>query len=326
MTTFDKAFIKAFTDAPPHPAAASQQAAPPPHAGQDKPPRRARLGGSSMRVSEMGVPQAAPRKPSPPPRPLSSFSAQPRIQESWRALLEVDRFQWPATCDQLLSEARGEWDRFGEQLIERMSQGQKCVALASAGRGHGRTIVALTLAKLLASRGLRPVVIDADTCNPELAKGCGVSVHSGWDDLLTSELVLGESLISAVDDGVVLMPWRTALHAGSALPTSMRASTVFATLREHYDLAIVDALPLDGNITIAEFASFATAIHLDALYLVHNRAAGSLESLADTSAKLLRAGVPVMGVIENFVPAARSQRTAARDFPVAGPRPLGLHS
>jgi Mrp family chromosome partitioning ATPase len=325
MTPFDKAFIKAFTDAPAHPAATPEQVAPAPHAGQEKPPRR-RLGGQSARATEMGIAQTAPPKPSPPPRPLSTFSAQPRVQQSWRAMLEVDRFQWPTTCSRLLQEARGEWERFGEQLVDRMARGQKCIALASPGRGTGRTIVALTLAKLLADRGLRPVVIDADIANPELAKGCGVSVHTGWDDLLASELVLGESLISAVEDNVVLMPWRTALSEGSLLPTSLRAGTAFATLREHYDLAIIDSLPLNGPTSIAEFANFSRAIHLDALYLVHNGSAGSLDSIAETSAKLQRAGVPVMGLIENFAAAARPQRMAPRSNHVAGVRPLSLHS
>ena len=102
MTAFDKAFIKAFTDAPAHPAAAPQQV-PPPHAGQEKPARRGRLGGSPARSQKLGLPQSIPLKPSPPPRPLSSFSAQPRIQESWRALLEVDRFQWPNMCERLVA-------------------------------------------------------------------------------------------------------------------------------------------------------------------------------------------------------------------------------
>ncbi len=299
MTTFDRAFIKAFTDAPVHPAVGPTEAVTPPHVAQVQ-PARVRLGGSPARASEVGE---STRRENlvPPPRPLSSFTPQPKLQDSCRALLEVDRFAWPTATLDLLARARTEWDLFAEQLIERMAQGQKCLAVASTGRGDGRTTVTLALAKLLAERGLRTVAVDADCDHPTLVNACGVSVHTGWDDQVNTELVPGESLIAAVEEGVTLMPWRTPAPSGHSLPTSQRAATLFATLREHYDLTVIDARPLVGETAVGDFANFAKAAHVDALYLVHNLSLPDRESLAGTCAKLRLAGLPVAGVIENFV-------------------------
>ena len=321
MTTFDKAFIKAFTDTS-APAAGPERTIAPPHAPVR--PSRARLGGMPARAGELGEPtQRETITNSPPPRPLSSFTPQPKLHDACRALLEVDRFDWPASVRDLLAQASREWDAFAEQIIERTGQGKKCLAVASIGRGDGRTTVTLAMAKQLASRGLRPVAVDADCEQPELARACGVSVHTGWDDLVASELILGESLIAAVEEGVTLMPWRTPVPGGKPPAASLRTSTLFASLREHYDLILIDAPPLVGKTAIANFAGFASAVHLDGVYLLHNLSRHAREPLSAACTRLRNAGVPVAGTIENFVSAART-RPAFAGFPsLPGPSVAG---
>jgi Mrp family chromosome partitioning ATPase len=311
MTSFDKAFIKAFD----HPHTAREQAVAPPHAGPER-SARTRLGGSPARASEMGVHTPSELRPSAPPRPLSSFTARPKLQDSWRALLEVDRLPWPAVCEQLLTSARIDWDRWTDLIVDRMAHGQKCIGIGGSERNAGRTSVTLTLARQLAVRGMRLVLVDADFEQPMLADTCGISVHTGWDDLLASELALGESLIAAVEDGVTLMPWRTGTPE-AALPLSGKIPSIFATLREHYDITLVDLLPLTGKPSIGDFAQLATAMHLDAMYMVRNLANPSAESLAGVCSKLRRAGVPVTGTIENFA-RHETSRTATAVFPFGG--------
>jgi Mrp family chromosome partitioning ATPase len=317
MTTFDRAFIKAFTDTPDQ-ASAPERAIAPPHAPAR--PTRARLGGTPARATELGEPTPrAPIATGSSARPLSSFAPQPKLQDPCRALLEVDRFDWPAPVRDLLAAASREWEAFTEQIVERMGQGKKCLAVASIGRGDGRTTITLALAKQLASRGLRPVVVDADCERPELARACGVSVHTGWDDLVGSELILGESLIAAVDEGVTLMPWRTAIPGGKPLAASLRVSAIFASLRDHYDLILIDAPPLVGKTAIADFAGFASSVHLDGAYLLHNMSQHAREPLSAACTRLRNASVPVAGTIENFVSAARPRPAFPGPSTLPGP-------
>ena len=136
-------------------------------------------------------------------------------------------------------------------------------------------------------------------------------VRAGWDDFLEGEPLLGEALISAVEDGVTLMPWRGAAIRVGALASSLRAATGFSTLREHYDLVLLDTMPLVGQTTISDFASFAESIHLDAVFLVQDVRTTTPENLASACAKLRRVGLRVAGVIENFIPAASLDSSSA---------------
>jgi Mrp family chromosome partitioning ATPase len=319
MTNLDRAFIKAFEDNPPAPTSARRDAP------------QAPLSDSAAR----------PDRPSPPIRsiderapggefdtrlPLSTFAARPKIHDSCRALLEIDRADWPAAASDLLSRASRQWDQFIDRIIEGTTQGHKTIAIASADRGDGRTTVALALAKHAAGRGLRLVAVDADLENPALARSCGVRAHTGWDDLAASELPLGEALISAIEDGVTLLPWRGPAAALADLGGSLRVAGIFGTLREHYDLVVLDTMPLAGRTTIADFAAFAAAIHLDAVYLLQNVRTTPREELVATSAKLRRAGLPLAGVIENFVTSRGLDETAADHRSPPGGRRLAVRS
>ena len=115
------------------------------------------------------------------------------MQDACRALLEVDRLVWPAACNELMLRAASELERFTQQLVDRTSHGEKCVGITSSQRGEGRTTVCLTSARLLADRGLRVVIVDVDVECPTLVRMCGISAATGWNDLLHSELPLGEA-------------------------------------------------------------------------------------------------------------------------------------
>jgi Mrp family chromosome partitioning ATPase len=319
--TLDRAFIRAYTECTPQPAAARHDAP------------RASKAGEQARVDSKPLPPRTIDKSYVPPDasepeaslPLSSFAAQPRIHDSCRALLEIDHAQWPPAATDLLARASRPWDQFSEQIIERTGQGQKTIAIASAERGDGRTTVAVALARHTAGRGLRLVAVDADLENPALARSCGVSVHTGWDDLVSSELALGEALISVIEGGVTLLPWRGGAASLAELAGSLRTAGIFGTLREHYDLVVLDTMPLLGRTSIADFAAFAAAIHLDALYLVQNVRTTPRESLIATSAKLRRAGLPLAGVIENFVSPGSDEPFGSHKMPLAGGRQLVVH-
>jgi len=315
MTTFDRAFIKAFTDTPEQPTGATARPIAAPHTAGDREPQ-------PLKASRMRETQTPPMRPSAgPPRPLSTFASQAKVHDACRALLEVDRLQWPTACLDLTTRVGREWDPFIDQLMTQMGQGQKCLAFAGVERGSGRTTVTLATARQLAERGLRPVVVDADLENPTLVRGCGISVQTGWDDLVASELGLGEALIVSVEEGVTLMPWRGGHQTLSQLAGMVRTATIFGTLREQYDLVLLDAMPLVGKTAISDFAAFGHAVHLDAIYLVHHPGLTSREQLSSACSKLRRAGAPLAALIENFSVPPRPdmpQRTHDSGAPTSG--------
>ena len=143
---------------------------------------------------------------------------------------------------------------------------------------------------------------------------------------MSSELPLGEALISAVEDGVTLMPWRGGAVSVSQLTESPRTASIFGTLREHYDLVLLDTMPLDDRSTIAELAALAGAIRLDALYLIHNVRTTSREQLIASCSKLRGAGLPLAAVIENFVsPEVPGEPDGRDESPAAAGRKQAAH-
>jgi len=247
-------------------------------------------------------------KPTAAPAPLSSFMPVATPVEAASAGLEIERLVWPAACHELLASSGPAWDAFCDQLTQ--GRNHRCVAITSCHRGEGRTTISLALAKRLAERGSRPVIVEADMDHPCLAPLCGAAPRSGWSEVLSSELPLSDALIHARHDRVSLMPWQGTTRLPQ-LSTLMRTTTSFAMLREQFDVIVIDAPPMAGQSTIAEFASFAKAIELDALYLIHDARAGQRAALSAACAKLRRAGLPVAGLIENFSAPAGTFASAA---------------
>src|SRR5262249_12401 len=119
--------------------------------------------------------------------PLSSFAAMKTSHEPLRAQLEVDRLLWTEACLQLNGQSSEAWDQVAEGGAARISEGQKCLALASCRRAEGRTTVTMAAARQFAARGLKVVMVDADFQNPNLARACGIAAQTGWDNVVQSD-------------------------------------------------------------------------------------------------------------------------------------------
>lgn len=233
--------------------------------------------------------------------PLSSFVTAPQVHLSTRPMLEVDRLRFPETTDKLLSVVGPAWQTFADLLAAQAAAGHKLIALTSCRRGEGRTTIALATAKILAARGLNVVVVDADFEHPDLCRTCGISADNGWREVLTNELPLGEALISAVEDRLTLMPWSNGPTGTTKLVGSLRSATSFTSLAEQYDVVLIDCMPLEADSALGDFAGFAQAIKLDALYMVRDVRATRVEDLEAICARLRRAGQEVSGLVDNFV-------------------------
>lgn len=292
MTTLDRAFIKAYTGAPP---------------ARERAPRVAEAAAAPF-VAPANEPawpsgRATPPRPtaveSPPPKvALSTFSGILAYPQSVRARNEVDRLRWPVECTVLAEDPA--WHGLLDQLSKQISMGQKCIAVTSLERGVGRTTVCLTLARQLAARGLRPLVVDADCQQPDLARVCRLQQYSGWGEVMLGDMPLEEALVAAIDDGVTLMPWRGAEKRLSQLATSERVATSFELLRGHYDLVLIDAPPVSSDEALGELVGFAEGISLDAVYLLYDARYPMNPGLGPVCDKLRSAGLAVEGLMENF--------------------------
>jgi protein-tyrosine kinase len=173
------------------------------------------------------------------------------------------------------------------------------LAVTSRHRGEGRTTMLLTLAKLLAGRGIRVAMIDGDFHNPQLARQLGILPESGWEDVLSGRLPLPEVLIESNEDQITLLPLRAAVHKSDALTRGPRTASTFDALRHSYQLVLVDVGTLSER--ARDVAPLLAAGSFNAAILMRDIRMTSPKELADAAQRLLDAGIQTYGIAENFV-------------------------
>lgn len=301
MTALDRALAKAFRQeaaplrpaAPPIPAPKlsvfrAEPTAAPPHEHIGVLPTPADL----LATVAAAAPLEAMVQPAAPSESVAG-------DETFRALLEVDRFAWPEVCQQLLLRAAAAFDRFTAELTSRAAEGQKSVALVGCGPKHGATTALCCAARQLAAQGLNCALVDADLRRCELATRLGVAVAAGWDDALSGEVSLGEVVVASLEDRLTLVPRRAPLGDGERPNGSLRAAVTFQLLRDHFDLLLLDGGSTGDDQHVELLAACASLLRLDCVYLVYDRRAGE-DTAAQTARRLERAGLNVGGAIENF--------------------------
>lgn len=256
-------------------------------------------------------PIMAQAPPAPPAtRPLSSFATPAIVEPEFKPLLEVDHYTWPTICESLetlLAGAHADFSTLAESIRERLATGQKVIALAGCGHNAGCTTVLLCLARRLAVKGVKTVVVDANFSRPELARRLGVAAQAGWDDVLRGDLPLEEVVISSSLDQLAVAPWKQQSASGKVVAHRLRAATTFGILRDAYDLVLIDAGCISNEEHAADFLSSCEAARLNGVYLVFDGREGALDEATRMSDLLAAAGISVYGAIENFAVGANEQ-------------------
>ncbi len=99
--------------------------------------------------------------------------------------------------------------RLADTLIEaRDQQHLKILLFTSCHRAEGRTTLLLTLARALARRPGRTLLVDADLTGPMLARQLGLRPEVGLDDVIDDGFALADALIDAPDDNLSILPLR----------------------------------------------------------------------------------------------------------------------
>jgi Mrp family chromosome partitioning ATPase len=304
MSALDQAFIKAYADAPAMPVPSLSEC---PSEKGTPPPRHEPISYAVAVPIGSGPKLAHPTAETSPMRlanitaPLSAFATTPRSDEADHTGLEIDELAWPHECCEMLERASRGWNRFTDRLARQIAKGETCIALASCNTGEGRTTAVLATAKHLATRGIRPAVVDADFEAPTIAQYCRITPHAGWTEVVDGDRSLAEALITTAANDITLVPCRGRAQRVAQPEDHLGLAATFDMLRERCDIVLLDTARLTDAAAIAALVKLGAAIRLDAVYMVRNARTTSDEQLADTSASLRDGGLEVAGTIENFV-------------------------
>ena len=205
--------------------------------------------------------------------------------------------QWPATIRALEREHGDRFEKLADVIIEaRDRQRLKVLLFTSCHRAEGRTTLVLTLARALARRPGRTLLVDADLTGPMLARQLGLRPERGLDDVIEDGLALADALIDAPDDHLSVLPLRAPVVRPRDFLASPAWSCVLARLRRDFDLVLLDGSPLFAGLNT-------TILHrsVDAAVLVRNRALTGQRALLRAREVLNAGGVPLLGLAETFV-------------------------
>jgi protein-tyrosine kinase len=204
---------------------------------------------------------------------------------------------WPATIRTLERTYGERFARLADSLsAARDRQHLKVLLFTSCHRAEGRTTLVLTLARALARRPGRTLLVDADLTGPMLARLLGVRPEAGLDDVVEDGVALADALIDAPDDHLSLLPLRAPVIRPRDFVASPAWSCALARLRREFDLILLDGSPLFAGLSAA-------VLHrsVDAAVLVHNRALTGERALLRAREVLDAGGVPLLGLAETFV-------------------------
>lgn len=205
--------------------------------------------------------------------------------------------RWPTTVRALERDHGDRFERLADVLLEaRDRQKLKILLFTSCHRAEGRTTLVLTLARALARRPGRTLLVDADLTGPMLARHLGLRPRQGLDDVIEQGVALADALVDAPDDHLSVLPLRAPVAHPREFLASPAWSCLLARLRRDYDLVLMDGSPLFAGLSAA-------VLHrsVDAAVLVHHRALTGERALLRAREVLDAGGVPLLGLAETFV-------------------------
>jgi Mrp family chromosome partitioning ATPase len=231
-------------------------------------------------------------------RPLSEFARRaPVVEPPFKPALEVDRFGWSPICERLVRDYSDCLDSLVQTLMAADDAGRSIIGIAGAIRGVGCTTLAACAARLLVAAGKTIALVDGHFMAPGLARQLGLTVQTGWEDVLSGGAPLGEAVIHSLADQLVVLPLVSGGVAAAEKLDSIHASVTAGVLRYHYDIVLVDL----GAITDAAQGAIARRIarqcRLDGVVIV-----SEADSMAAQPAHLMQSAPELaahcLGVVE----------------------------
>lgn len=236
---------------------------------------------------------------------------------AWETRREEGSLAWPTTVIALERQHGARFERLADLLVEaRETRHLKVLLFTSCHRAEGRTTLVLTLARALARRPGRTLVVDADLSGPMLARQLGLRCRLGLEDVVERGVPVGEVILEAPDDHLAILPLRHPVARPREFLASAGWSCLLARLRREFDLVLVDGSPLFAGLSAA-------VLHraVDAAILVHNQSLTGQRALLRAQEVLEGGGIPLLGLAENCVEEAPTQGARATQRPSFQTRP-----
>ncbi|MGA9798434.1 MAG: polysaccharide biosynthesis tyrosine autokinase [Terriglobales bacterium] len=182
-------------------------------------------------------------------------------------------------------------------LLTSLGGPPKVILVTSALPQEGKTTTSINTAIVLAQKGTRVLLIDADLRRPSIHKTLGMGPKTGLSNVLTGNATLQQAVVRSS-----ILPTLFVLTAGTPPPNpaellaSSNMKDILAELRSEYDHIIVDTPP-----TLSVTDAVVMSTRADAVVLVIRSGQTTKQALRRARDLLMQVNARVAGVLLNAV-------------------------
>ena len=182
-------------------------------------------------------------------------------------------------------------------LLSNLGAPPKVIMITSALPQEGKTTTSINCAVVLAQKGIRVLLIDADLRRPSIHKTLGMGPRSGLSNVLTGSSTLQQAITrSAILPNLSILPAGTPPPNPAELLASSNMRDVLTQLREEYDHIVVDTPP-----TLSVTDAVVLSPRADAIVLVIRSGQTTKQALRRSRDILTQVNAKVSGVLLNAV-------------------------
>lgn len=182
-------------------------------------------------------------------------------------------------------------------LLSNLGAPPKVIMVTSALPQEGKTTTSINCAVVLAQKGIRVLLIDADLRRPSIHKTLGMGPRSGLSNVLTGSATLEQAITrSTILPNLNILPAGTPPPNPAELLASTNMRDVLDELRGQYDHIVVDTPP-----TLSVTDAVVLSPRADAIVLVIRSGQTTKQALRRSRDILMQVNAKVSGVLLNAV-------------------------
>jgi exopolysaccharide transport family protein len=182
-------------------------------------------------------------------------------------------------------------------LLSNLGTPPKVVMVTSARPQEGKTTTSINTAVVLAQKGVRVLLIDADLRRPSIHKTLGLGPRTGLSNVLTGSTSLDQAILrSAVLSNLFILPAGTPPPNPAELLASTNMRDLLLDLRDKYDHIVIDTPP-----TLSVTDAVVLSPRVDAIVLVIRSGQTTKQALRRSRDILMQVNARVTGVLLNAV-------------------------
>ncbi len=182
-------------------------------------------------------------------------------------------------------------------LLSNLGAPPRVIMVTSALPQEGKSTTSINTAVVLAQKGVRVLLIDADLRRPSIHKTLGMGPRSGLSNVLTGSTTLEQAItVSTVLPTLHILPAGTPPPNPAELLASANMKDVLDGLRGQYDHIVVDTPP-----TLSVTDAVVLSPRADAIVLVIRSGQTTKQSLRRARDILTQVNAKVSGVLLNAV-------------------------